>query len=216
MSNVLSFKNWVRVNESNRITFVSEQVAAYWDNVKGIGSTEEGKKVVIKNFAAKYPLTHPEGGALSFADTMTPVFVGAQIQAQYQPLAKPVDSAGNWINAPFGYSIEFLLSDTKGAEGWPNNKQQLAEYFKINGARLKSNKFQIYSTPIATPEFSKRGMKAADGTRVSMELSLASNMLFADLDGWMGSLRNDINLELKAMGYELLPNSIKRGEVQFV
>lgn len=194
-----------------------EQNPTYWDKVPKGGSSEEGRKVVVKEFAANNQLTSPEAGTLKFTQPESAdVYIGASLQAQYQPLVKKVDSAGQNLSAPFGFELNFYLADQKGASGYPNNKAHQADYFRIKGALLKTGKFQILTLINYTPEFAKRGFVAANGQRVSMEISLANNMLLANLDAWMGSLRNEINDVLEEMGYPRIPNTLKYNGTQMI
>jgi hypothetical protein len=195
-----------------------EQNEAYWEKVQGISNNPQGKKTVMKEFAANNQLTSPTAGPLKFTQPLASadVYIGASLQAQFQPLVKKVDSAGQNLTAPFGFELDFYLADQKGSTGYPNNKAHQADYFRIKGALLKSGQFQILTLISYTPEFAKRGFETANKQRVSMEVSLANNMLLGNLDAWMGSLRNDINIVLEEMGYPRIPNSLKYNGTQMI
>lgn len=215
MSTVLSFKNWVRINESNKFTFVSEQLASYWDEVKGLGDNPNGKKQVVKEFASSNPLTFPGKGQLSFKDDKLPVYVGAYLQAHYSPLVKKVESPSYNLSAPFGYELDFFLADKQGSTGWPNNRPAQAEYFRVKCAQLKNGKFQILTVPSFSPEFKVRKMDVqGGGADGSVEKTLS--MTLKDLDSWMGTLRKDVNTELAKMGFPAVPNSLKWQGIQDV
>jgi len=194
-----------------------EQNPRYWDQVQGISNNPQGKKVVLKEFAATNPLTSPQAGTLKFTQPASAdAYIGAYLQAQFQPLVKKVDSAGQNLTAPFGFVLDFYLADQKGSTGYPNNKAHQADYFRIKGALLKNGQFQILTLISYTPEFASRGFESATKQRVSMEVSLANNMLLGNLDAWMGSLRNEINDVLEEMGYPRIPNSLKYNGTQMI
>lgn len=201
------------------LPLINEQNATYWDAVQGISNNPKGKKQVIKEYGASNPLTYPNKGQMTFVDlgpkTKPSVYVGAMIQAFHQPLVKPVESPTYALSAPFGYYLTFFLADEQNSKGFPNNKSHQAEWFVVKCAKLKSGKFQIYTAPAFSPEFKKRPMDVAKGgARASVELSLS--MALKNLDGWIGTLRNDINIELSKMGYPSLPNSLTWNGIQDV
>lgn len=190
-----------------------------WDSIQGDGSTGKGLKTKIEYFPSTYQLTSPTEGALSFDEkgesfAGKPVYVGAQLQMQYNQLAdmKKVNSAADSLSAQFGFDLEFYLATESGVSDF-TNKSNSALYFTIKGARLNKGTFQIFSKPTYTEEFAKVGFKSAKGGRISMEVSLASNNLFGNLDGWLGKLRPTINTTLKNYGYPAIPNTIPYNNV---
>ena len=197
------------------LPLINEQNSEYWNAVQGISNNPQGKKQVIKEIAASNPLTYPGKGSLIFVDKKTPIYVGVMIQAHNQPLVKPVESPNMALSAPFGYYLSFFLADEQDSKGYPNNKPHQADYFTVKCAKLKSGKFQILTMPSFTEQFKKQSMDTTKGgARASVELSLS--MALKDLDGWMGSLRNDINAELGRMGFPALPNSLTWNGIQDV
>jgi hypothetical protein len=189
----------------------------YWDAIQGIGNNPKGKKQVIKEYAASNPLTYPGKGAMMFTDleTKPPVYVGALLQAFYQPLVKPVQSPSYALSAPFGYYLTVYLADEQNSKGHPNNKSHQADWFIVKCAQLKSGKVQILTIPAFSEPFKKRPMDTAKGgARASVELALS--MALKDLDSWTGTLRNTINIELQKMGFPALPNSLTWNGIQDV
>ena len=194
-----------------------------WDSVQGAGSTDKGLKTKLEYFPSNSQLKSPTEGALNFNEqggsfAGKPAYVGAQLQMQYNQLAdmKNVNSAADSLSAQFGFDLEFYLTTASGLTDF-TNKANSASYFTIKGAKLNNGTFQIFSRPTYTEEFKKVGFKSAKGGRVSMEVSLAANMLFGNLDGWLGAdLRKNINTKLAEYGYPAIPNAIPYNTVQTV
>jgi len=200
--------------------YITEQTNI-WDSIEG-GQSGNGLKIKHEYFPSTYQLTSPTEGPLNFNEeggsfAGKPAYVGAHLQMQYNQLAdiKKVKSAADSLIAQFGFDLEFYLTTESGVNDFIN-KSNSALYFTIKGARLKNGSFQIFSRPTYTGDFAKVGFKSEKGGRISMEVSLASNNLFGNLDGWLGKLRPTINTTLKNYGYPSIPNTIPYNNFQSV
>jgi hypothetical protein len=213
MKNVLNFTGWNKLNEGNGL----------WDQIQG-GSSGKGLKVKHIDFASNYQLTSPTDGGLFFDEKTgeifknKPAYIGAHIQMQYNQLAdmNKVNSASDSLKAQFGFDLNFYLTTNKGETVFVNDKPNTALYFTVNGAKLKSGEFQILAKPTYSTEFEKIGFKTEKGVRIPMKNTLATNMLFGNLDKWIGELRMTINKTLRDYGYPSLPNTLKYKEAQIV
>jgi hypothetical protein len=202
-------------SEKQNLQRLVEVNETYWDSVPRISNNPNGKKQVGKQFAASNPLTFPNKGQLIFTfDKKLPVYIGAYLQAQYSPLEKLADSASGSITGQFGYNLTFFLADTKGSTNYPKRPEQ-ADWFIIRCAQIKSGKFQILTNPAFTPEFKVKQMDVqSSGENRSVEVHLSYAL--KNLDGWMGTLRGDINIELAKMGFPAVPNSLTWNGIQDV
>ena len=202
--------------------YLTEQTTI-WDSVQSAGSTGEGLKTKLESFPSNSKLKSPTEGALNFnekGDSIAglPAYVGAQLQMQYNQLAdmKNVKSAANSLSAQFGFDLEFYLTTEPGVTDF-TNKANSASYFTIKGTKLNNGTFQIFSRPTYTEKFAEVGFKSVKGVNISMKVSLAANMLFGNLDGWLGpDLRKNINTKLAEYGYPAIPNAIPYNTVQTV
>ena len=223
MNNILA-ENLLRfgvknLKESDRKKLMEQ--TDLWDSIDG-GASGKGLKVKHVYFPANVQLTSPTLGALSFDElggsfAKKPVYVGAHVQMQYNQLAdmKQVNSAGAALTAQFGFILNFYLSHTAGASDFKNNGTA-ARYFEIKGARLRNGTFQIITIPTFTPEFAKIGFNSEKGKRLPMANSLASNELFANLNGWLGKLPATINTTLSDWGYPAMPNQLTPKSAQLI
>jgi hypothetical protein len=191
-----------------------------WDAING-GASGKGLKVKIIDFPANVPLTSPSLGALKFDEfggsfAKKPVYVGAHIQMQYNQLAdmKQVNSAGAALSAQFGFSLDFYLSTAPDTANFSNSKA--SRFFEIKGARLRNGTFQIITQPVFTADFAKTGFLSEKGSRLPMPNSLASNELFANLNGWLGKLPATINTTLSDWGYPVIPNQLIPKSAQLI
>lgn len=221
MKNILA-ENLIRfgvknLKESDKKKLIEQ--TDLWDNIDG-GASGKGLKIKHVFFPSNVQLTSPALGALIFDEKAgsfaeKPVYVGAHLQMQYNQLAdmKKVNSASAALSAEFGFTLDFYLATTAGVSNFVNNAA--SRYFAIKGARLRNGTFQIISNPAFTAEFAKIGFNSDKG-RLDMPTSLASNNLFANLDGWLGKLRPTINTTLSDYGYPGIPNQLTPNSTQLI
>jgi hypothetical protein len=196
---------------------IVEQNLEYWDKVPG-GATKNSMKTVIKNFAANNPLIdatggtdmgvgggHKAGAILGVGVPKNgvypkPLYIGAKLQATYNPLQKWPTVNAKFNGGKFGYEIRFYLTFTKGSTTFSEN----FDYFTIGCTGKGPKKFTIITEPtslVLNNKFNEIFWKVRN--------SLATNLLLSNLDGWMGTLRGEINEELVKMGFNPIPNALQ-------
>jgi hypothetical protein len=106
----------------------------------------------------------------------------------------------------FGYVLNFILTDTKGKSDFNAAGSNTFYYFNIRCTGKAPGKFTLITNP--SPTVNSADFKSKIFWRISDSVKV-SNMLLGNLDGWMGTLRTDINTDLVKMGFAEIPNALK-------
>jgi hypothetical protein len=214
MKNILA-ENMLRfgtknLSESAKL-ILTEQDESFWATVPLQGKTEDSGKMVTKTYAANNPLMDGKNKVLGFGPEKAdgtfnmPMYIGATLQASYNklvqwPTTNPIANAGK-----FGYILNFILTDTKGKSNFTAGSNTFY-YFEIRCTGKSPGKFTLITNP--SPSVDSAAVKKGVFWRISDSVK-ASNMLLGNLDGWMGTLRTDINTDLVKMGFAEIPNTLK-------
>jgi hypothetical protein len=187
-----------------------------WENVTtGTG----GGKELMLNFAANSLLTHPNEGELrlgpKFANSK-PLYVGAMLQVNYNPSNKFATQASQVAGGRFGYILTVTLTTKKGfardASGQFSSglgDDRAFDLFKIVCAQSEKKQFLYMITNLQSKPAIEINMLAYKTSHMFTSQLLSTNNIPANIDGWCGTLRTDINATLNKYGYPSIPNSIQ-------
>jgi hypothetical protein len=202
-------------SEKRNLQRLTEQ-SDEWENVTT--GTGGGKELELK-FAANSLLTHPNEGELrlgpKFANSK-PLYVGALLQANYNPSNKFATQASQVAGGRFGYTLTVTLTTKKGfardASGQFSSgagDDRAFDLFRIVCAQSEKKQFLYMITNLQSKPAIGIDMLAYKTSHMFTAGLMNTNNIPANIDGWCGTLRNDINQSLLKYGYPALPNSIQ-------